>query len=100
MAATEEGVGATVEVPVADWAPRTPPPDAAVVHPRAVAFVDGVRRVDARVWVTDADGTVRQGICATWAAGVVRCCGPEASLVNAEVRRGVFSPTGAESVAT
>jgi hypothetical protein len=46
------------------------------------------------------DGTVRQGICATWAAGVVRCCGPEASLVNAEVRRGVFSPTGAESVAT
>lgn len=97
---SDETVDAAVEAALADWSPRTPPLGSAVTHPDAIAFVDGVRRVDARVWVTGQDGAVRQGICASWAAGVVRCCGPEASLASAEVRRGLFSPAGAESVAT
>ena len=100
MPPTDEVVDATAEVPLVDWSPRTPPRGSAVTGPDAVAFVDGVRRVDARVWVTGDDGEVRQGICATWAAGVVRCCGPEAHLVSAEVRRGLFSPAGADSVGT
>jgi hypothetical protein len=100
LTASDETVDATVEVPLADWSPRTPPPGSAVTTPDAVAFVDGVRRVDARVWVTGQDGAVRQGICASWAAGVVRCCGPEARLAGAEVRRSLFTPGAAESVAT
>ena len=82
-----EAVDADVEVAFAGWAPRSPA--AGTDAPGCCAFVDGVRRVDARVWVTD-DGLTRQGICATYAAGVVRCRGPEAALVGAEVRRGVF----------
>ncbi len=101
LVATEAVVDAEVEVPVADWAPRIPPPASTVTSPEAIAFVDGVRRVDARVWVTGDDGEVRQGICATWAAGVVRCCGPEARITSAEVRRGLFTPSaGSESVGT
>lgn len=58
-----------VEIPVADWRPlapeRAPAPE--------VAFVDGVRRVDARVWVLAAgsDDVSVAGLCASYAAGVV-----------------------------
>ena len=106
LAPTEAVVDTAVEVPPGDWAPRTPPPGAAAGSREVVAFVDGVRRVDARVWVTGPGGggdTVRQGICASWAAGVVRCRGHEARLVGAEVRRALFTPsagTGAEAVCT
>lgn len=98
---TDEVVDAEVEVPVAEWSPRTPPAGSGVADGEAVAFVDGVRRIDARVWVTAADGTVHQGICASWAAGVVRCRGPVARLAGAEVRRGLFTPSaGAEPIVT
>ncbi|MDP8977162.1 MAG: hypothetical protein M3N17_01000 [Actinomycetota bacterium] len=76
-----------VEVPVADWAPRRPP---GAPLPR-VLFVDGVRRVDARVWISGDDGRTRLGIAASYAAGVVGCDG-EARLLAAHVRRGLFTP--------
>ncbi len=92
-------VDATVEVPLARWGPRTPVPGTARAD--CVAFVDGVRRVDARVWVTDDDGVARQGICATYAAGVVACRGTTAALGGAEVRRAMFAPSeGSTAVAT
>jgi len=101
MGATEEVVDAAVEVPVADWAPHAPPLGSAASSVDAVAFVDGVRRVDARVWVSGPDGEVRQGICASWAAGVTRCCGRDADVAAAEVRRGVFTPSaGAAPITT
>jgi hypothetical protein len=77
------------EVPLAAWAPRWPDPG--VTPPASVAFVDGVRRIDARVWITDPAGPVRPGVCATVAAGVVRCEASRAGVVAAEVRRGVFA---------
>lgn len=85
-------VAVEVEAAPADWGPRTPP--AGTSTPSVVAFVDGVRRVDAQVWVTGDDEVTRPGICATWAAGVVRCSGDPASaaVVTAEVRRGLFTP--------
>jgi hypothetical protein len=77
----------TVEVPAADWAPRTPD---GVAPAGRVLFVDGVRRVDARVWVTAPDGQTRSGIAASYAAGVV-CCDGAATLQSAETSRGFFS---------
>jgi hypothetical protein len=63
-----------------------------------VLFVDGVRRVDANLWIEDVVPVL--GVCATYAAGAVRCDG-RASLEAAEVRRGLFtSAAGAETVAT
>ena len=71
MAETEVPVDLAVERPVADWAPITPSPGP--VEPPVVVFVDGVRRVEARVWVTGDDGDAHPGICASYAAGAVRC---------------------------
>jgi hypothetical protein len=78
----------TVELPVASWAPVGVAP--ADRPPSDVLFVDGVRRVEARVWVSDADGfSVHQGICASYAAGVVRC-NSHARVVAAQVERRLF----------
>ena len=35
-------------------------------------FVDGVRRVDARVWIHDGD-RAHAGVCASVGAGIVEC---------------------------
>ncbi|HKY67024.1 MAG TPA: hypothetical protein VJM49_11670 [Acidimicrobiales bacterium] len=82
---SDADVDAGAEVPAGDWAPIA----TAVPAAACVLFVDGVQRIDARVWVDDADGASRQGVCASWAAGVVRCDG-RATVVAAEVRRGVL----------
>jgi hypothetical protein len=78
-----------VEVPEAKWGPRDPP--ATTPAPRSIVFVDGVRRVDARVWLAAADGTHVQGICASYGAGAVRSEGSRAVVVDARVERGVFA---------
>jgi hypothetical protein len=80
-------VDVSVEVAAGDWAPIAPAGPVA----GCVMFVDGVQRIDARVWVEDDDGGSRQGVCASWAAGVVRCDGV-ARVLAAEVRRGVLCP--------
>jgi hypothetical protein len=85
---TQAAVDAECEVPVDEWAPRSPAPGTTV--PDEIAFVDGVRRVEARVWIESDRGSVHQGICASYAAGVVRCNGA-ATVVDAQVRRSVFS---------
>lgn len=79
-----------VEVPAAEWAPIDPSP---VSPPEAVLFVDGVRRIDARVWIDDAAGmnSASIGLCASYAAGVVCCCAGRAHVVASDVRRGVFT---------
>jgi hypothetical protein len=82
-----------VEVEAGAWAPRCPPPD--VVPPEVVVFVDGVRRVDARLWVRaddDPNGVEAEpGLCASWAAGAVRCEPGGARLGAVELGRGLFS---------
>lgn len=90
-----------IEVPANRW--RAINPDNAEPLPDALLFVDGVRRIEARVWI-DGDaigvdqetGEVRPGeataaLCASYAAGVVCCCKAGAHLVVAEPRRGLFS---------
>jgi len=87
-----------VECDAAQWAPRPPGPTATPLP--VLAFVDGVRRVEATVWITDDAGEVHQGICASYAAGAVRCDG-EARVVAAEVERGLFAPVeGADGIET
>ena len=85
-------VALDVELPVAQWRPIDPDP--AVEPPAAVFFVDGVRRIDAQVWVDESgdDGEASPALCASYAAGVVCCCrSGGAHLVAAHVRRGLFT---------
>ena len=95
---------ADVEFDPARWSPVRPQ---AVAPPVATIFVDGVRRIEARIWIdeptpagsagdSDADPTRRAteasaAMCASYAAGSVCCCRQRAHLLNAEVRRGLFT---------
>lgn len=89
-------VDAGVELPASEWRSLAPGVDA-----RAdVVFVDGVRRVDANLWIEQAGGVPVLGLCATYAAGVVRCNG-QADTVAAVVERGLFtSAEGATDIDT
>jgi hypothetical protein len=98
-----------IEVPADRWRPVDPVADGPL--PDALLFVDGVRRIEARVWVDGAApaGTgngagagagasqagwapdATEALCASYAAGVVCCCAAGAHLVAAELRRGLFS---------
>jgi hypothetical protein len=71
-------------------------------HPDAVVRqVDGVQRVDARLWIDvlrsppgngdSGPGGPQLGVCASWAAGAVLCA-ERAEIVAAEVRREVIVP--------
>lgn len=92
-------VDAAVEVPPHRWAPVRPDPG--VAGPSAVLFVDGVRRVDAQVWLDGPAGS-EPALCASYAAGVVCCCRAHgAHLAVPLVRRAVFGTTaGIEDVPT
>lgn len=80
-----------VERPEASWAPISV---VGVTPARTVVFVDGIRRVDAQVWVAGGDGQNQLGLCASYAAGVVRCDG-SCVIQRVEVRREVLCPCGA-----
>jgi uncharacterized protein len=90
-AQSEATVDCDVEVPAPAWQPMSPPPD--VRAPDVVLLVDGVRRIDARLWLGD-ESSVEPGLAASFAAGVVRCDLRRgvAEVATARVARGVFSP--------
>lgn len=84
---TAQRVDLNVETAEADWAAL--PTQQNLTPPSAVLFIDGVRRIDARVWVDPATaGELPQvSICASIAAGVVCCCPGQAHVTTAESRR-------------
>ena len=88
-------VAVDVELPASRWQAIDATTDRAL--PAAILFVDGVRRIEARVWIDDevSDGApptdATAALCASYAAGVVCCSGEQAHLVMAEMRRGLFS---------
>ncbi|HEV3472709.1 MAG TPA: hypothetical protein VG408_05820 [Actinomycetota bacterium] len=85
---TSVQVDLSIEMPVARWAPIAP--STTTVVPDKILFTDGIRRVDARVWVHGESGAAHPGLCASYAAGAVVCDG-RARVVAAEVERGLFT---------
>lgn len=84
-----ESVDAAVERPLDQWAPIVP---SVAGDPPTITFIDGVQRIDARVWITDpVTGEAHPGVCATVAAGAVRCDTESADLVAAVVERGLYT---------
>jgi hypothetical protein len=104
LTASTATITADIEVRTGDWRPVDP--DTGCGVPGTLLFVDGVRRIEARVWIDD-QGTAGPGggatgpggggpeasaaLCASYAAGVVCCTGGRAHLAGAQLRRGLFS---------
>jgi hypothetical protein len=77
-----------LEVPASQWRPLDP--DLAPPLPGLLLFLDGVRRIDARVWVHGAGPQPAPGIAASFAAGLV-CCDGAARVAGVQVHRGLFT---------
>jgi hypothetical protein len=77
-----------LEFPAAQWRPVTADTDRRV--PENVLFLDGVRRIDARVWVHGPDPQPAAGIAASYAAGLV-CLNGTARITDVAVERGLFT---------
>jgi hypothetical protein len=77
-----------LEVPDSQWQPVTP--DGSVPVPSTLLFLDGVRRIDASIWVHGSDPQPAPGIAASFAAGLV-CCNGSAKVSEVAVERGLFT---------
>jgi hypothetical protein len=77
-----------LEMPASHWRPVDPDP--AVRLPGTLLFLDGVRRIDARVWVHGRNPQPAPGIAASLAAGLVTCDGA-ARIAEVTVERGLFT---------
>ncbi len=82
-----------LELPPDRWRPVTPDP--AQRLPRTALFLDGVRRIDASIWVHGTGPQPSPGIAASLAAGLVACDGA-ARITDVLVERGLFT-TSAEA---
>ena len=83
-----------LELPTDSWQPMAA--DTGGPVPRTVLFLDGVRRIDARVWVHGANPQPSPGIAASYAAGLV-CLNGAARITDVAVERGLFTAAEAAS---
>lgn len=99
MEPSETQIAFDIEIDPSEWCTLDAPPGTEAAP--AVVFVDGVRRIDARGWITDSDDNPVAGIFATYAAGTVRCCAQRAEVGEIEIGRGLYSPaSGLQAVIT
>jgi hypothetical protein len=84
-------VDVEVELPEAGWRPLPTP--AGMRPPGKVLFVDGVRRVDARLWIAEdgGSGEALPGLAASYGAGVVTCGTGGAVVSGVDVQHGLFT---------
>lgn len=90
-----QNVDASVELRPEEWRPLLP--EAAPVDD--ILFVDGVRRVDATLWIDQPPDFPGFALAATYAAGAVRCNG-RAVIEETAVERGLFTSAPASDVVT
>ena len=96
LAASTAELDLDLELPAGQWRPLDADPAPAL--PATLLFLDGVRRIDARVWVHGGPQPA-PGIAASLAAGLVTCNG-RASVAGVLVERGLFTAAaGATAIA-
>jgi len=93
LAQSTARVDATVEQSPTDWLPVQ---SSDLEPPPVVWFVDGVRRIEAQLWIHGAETTSEPepAVCASYAAGVVRATHTKAEVVTVHARRGLFTTAG------
>lgn len=84
---SQVSVDIEVERSAGEWRPIDPPE----TPPARVIFVDGVRRIDARIWIEQEPGLPpRQGLCASCAAGTL-LCSDRATVGRVQVERSLIT---------
>ena len=78
----------SAELPASSW--RAVSADHGAALPSAVLFLDGVRRIDARVWVHGAAPQPVPAVAASLAAGLVRCDGT-ARIADVRIDRSLYT---------
>lgn len=86
-----------VEVPVDEWRPIAV--DGNVRRPSSLLFLDGVRRIDARLWVHGDEPQPTPGLVASLAAGLV-CCDGAAHVIDVRVDRSLYTAADADDLRT
>ena len=97
LAESSAELGLDLELPADGWHPVDP--DRASPLPGTVLFLDGVRRIDARIWVhghgENGGWQPAPGLAASLAAGLVSCDGTAgtgtARVAEVAVERGLFT---------
>lgn len=97
MTASLAEVDPSVEVPAERWKPIPLEPAAGAAE--RLAFVDGVRRIDAVVWIEDPGVALCRGLCASFAAGVVAIKG-KAEIREIQVRRRLLTACSVDPLET
>jgi hypothetical protein len=88
-----EQADATVERALADWSPIDP-----TMHerPDEIVFIDGIQRIDARVWIHEA-GISTPAVCVSLAAGATVCSHDQATVQGVQVERVLIAPASSSA---
>jgi hypothetical protein len=92
LAASTAELGLDLERPADRWRPLDP--DLAPPLPRTVLFLDGVRRIDARIWLHGNGSQPAPGLAASLAAGLVSCDGTAGGSGGSPSRAGTAGGSG------
>ncbi len=85
---TDDHADATVERALDDWAPIDPLPES---KPDEIAFIDGIQRIDARIWIHE-NGISTPAVCVSLAAGATVCAPGTATTHGVQVVRSLIAP--------
>ena len=95
---TDGQADATVERPLDAWTPIDPEPSST---PDEIAFIDGIQRIDARIWIHEY-GISTPAVCVSLAAGATVCSPGSATTHGVQVARSLVAPasSGAGPIVT
>ncbi len=95
---TEDQVDLTAERELAEWTPIDTAPE---IIPEEITFIDGIQRIDARIWIHH-QGVSLPAVCASVAAGAAICHPQGAAVEGIRVARALIAPAAspAQSITT
>ena len=85
---TDDRADATVERVLDEWTPIDPVPES---KPDEIAFIDGIQRIDARIWIHE-DGISTPAACVSLAAGATVCAPGTATTQGMQLARSLVAP--------
>ena len=90
---TDDQADATVERPLDAWVPIDPAPAG---RPDEIAFIDGIQRIDARIWIHE-NGISTPAVCVSLAAGATVCAPGTATTHGVQVVRSLIAPASSNA---